>query len=106
MSKRDQLLELLKNIAVFSRIRGNKILERFTVQDCNTPHSCDYRYSPNNGKFSDICKLLELEGFSLDRITGSHHIFKRNDVILVIPVHNKKVKSVYIRRVLEIIGEK
>ena len=31
-------------IAVFSRIRGNKILERFTVQDCNTPHSCDYRY--------------------------------------------------------------
>ena len=59
VSKRDQLLELLKN-------------------------------SPNNGKFSGICKLLELEGFSLDRITGSHHIFKRNDVILVIPVHNKK----------------
>ncbi len=48
---------------------------------------------------------LELEGFSLDRITGSHHIFKRNDIILVIPVHNKKVKSVYIRRVLEIIGD-
>jgi len=32
-------------VAVFSRIRGNKILERFTVQDCNTPHSCDYRYN-------------------------------------------------------------
>ena len=32
-------------IAVFSRIRGNKILERFTVQDCNTPHSRDYRYN-------------------------------------------------------------
>ena len=31
-------------IAVFSRMRGNKILERFTVQDFNTPHSCDYRY--------------------------------------------------------------
>ena len=70
MSKRDKLLELLKN-------------------------------SPNNARFNDICKLLELEGFSLDRITGSHHIFKRNDIILVIPVHNKKVKSVYIRRVLE-----
>ena len=74
MSKRDKLLELLKN-------------------------------SPNNVRFSDICKLLELESFFLDRITGSHHIFKKNDVILVIPVHNKKVKSVYIRRVLEIIGE-
>ena len=70
MSKRDKLLELLKN-------------------------------STNNARFNDICKLLELEGFSLDRITGSHHIFKRNDIILVIPVHNKKVKSVYIRRVLE-----
>ena len=32
-------------IAVFSRMRGNKILERLTVQDSNTPHSCDYRYN-------------------------------------------------------------
>ena len=32
------------DIAVFSRMRGNKILERLTVQDSNTPHSCDYRY--------------------------------------------------------------
>jgi len=34
-------------IAVFSRMRGNRILERLTVQDCNTPHSCDYRYNTN-----------------------------------------------------------
>ena len=32
------------DIAVFSRVRGNKILERLTVKDSNTPHSCDYRY--------------------------------------------------------------
>ena len=32
-------------IAVFSRMRGNKILERLTVKDSNTPHSCDYRYN-------------------------------------------------------------
>ena len=32
-------------IAVFSRMRGNEILERLTVQDSNTPHSHDYRYS-------------------------------------------------------------
>ena len=25
-------------------MRGNKILERLTVKDSNTPHSCDYRY--------------------------------------------------------------
>jgi predicted RNA binding protein YcfA (HicA-like mRNA interferase family) len=62
--------------------------------------------SPNNIRFSDICKLLELEGFYLERITGSHHIFKKNDIILVIPVHNKKVKSIYIHRILEIIEKK
>jgi len=32
-------------IAVFSCMRGNKILGRLTVQDSNTPHSCDYRYN-------------------------------------------------------------
>jgi predicted nucleotidyltransferase len=36
--------KLDSDIAVFSRMRGNKILERLTVQDSNTPHSCDYRY--------------------------------------------------------------
>jgi predicted RNA binding protein YcfA (HicA-like mRNA interferase family) len=72
MSKKEKLLQLLKN-------------------------------SPNNVTFGDIRKLLELEGFDLDRITGSHHIFKRNEIVLVIPVHNNRVKSVYIKRVVELI---
>jgi predicted RNA binding protein YcfA (HicA-like mRNA interferase family) len=46
MSKKDKLLELLRN-------------------------------SPNNVTFGDIRKLLELESFVLDRISGSHHIFKK-----------------------------
>jgi len=76
MSKREKLLELLKN-------------------------------SPNNVTFGDIRKLLELEGFDLDRITGSHHIFKRNEIVLVIPVHNNRVKSAYVKRIVELIeGEK
>ncbi len=53
--------------------------------------------------FGDIRKLLELEGFDLDRITGSHHIFKRNEIVLVIPVHDNRVKSVYVKRVVELI---
>ncbi len=58
-------------------------------------------------KFSDLRKLLELDNFVLDRITGSHHIFIKGDIILVIPVHNNRVKSVYVKRVLELIeGEK
>ena len=59
--------------------------------------------SSNNVKFSDIRKLLELEEFFLDRITGSHHIFIKDETILVIPVHNNRVKSVYVKRVLELI---
>jgi predicted RNA binding protein YcfA (HicA-like mRNA interferase family) len=59
--------------------------------------------SPNNAKFSDIRKLLELDNFVLDRITSSHHIFIKDDIILVIPVHNNRVKSIYVKRVLELI---
>jgi predicted RNA binding protein YcfA (HicA-like mRNA interferase family) len=72
MSKKEKLLELLKN-------------------------------SPNNVTFGNIRKFLELEGFDLDRITGSHHIFKRDEIVLVIPVHNNRVKSVYVKRVVELI---
>ena len=61
--------------------------------------------NPNNVRFSDIRKLLEYEDFELDRVTGSHHIFIKGEVILVIPVHNNKVKTVYVKRVLELIDQ-
>lgn len=61
------------------------------------------RNSPNNVTFADVRKLLELEGFTLDRITGSHHIFQRNNITFVVPVHNNRVKSVYSKRLIEII---
>ncbi|AFY61066.1 type II toxin-antitoxin system HicA family toxin [Synechococcus sp. PCC 6312] len=61
------------------------------------------RNSPNNARFTDICQLLELSGYLLDRITGSHHIFKKGEVIFVVPVHNKRVKAIYVRRVVELI---
>ena len=52
---------------------------------------------------SYIRKLLELEGFVLDRITGSHHIFEREDIVFVVPTHRNRVKSVYVKRVIELI---
>jgi predicted RNA binding protein YcfA (HicA-like mRNA interferase family) len=61
--------------------------------------------NPNNVRFSDIRKLLEYEDFKLDRVTGSHHIFIKGELILVIPVHNNKVKTVYVKRVLELIDQ-
>lgn len=63
--------------------------------------------SPNNATFTDIRKLLELEGFILDRITGSHHVFEKEDIVFVVPTHSNRVKSVYVKRVIELIeGEK
>jgi len=58
----DELYRRLPLIAVFSRIRGNKILERFTVQDCNTPHSCDYRYISLNSDGTVNSAAFKLRG--------------------------------------------
>ncbi|WP_439638148.1 type II toxin-antitoxin system HicA family toxin [Spirulina sp.] len=63
------------------------------------------RNNPQNATFSDIRKILEQEGFTLDRITGSHHIFTKDDVTFVVPVHNNKVKTIYVKRVIELIEQ-
>jgi predicted RNA binding protein YcfA (HicA-like mRNA interferase family) len=59
--------------------------------------------SPQNAIFSDIRNLLEYEGFYLDRVKGSHHVFKYAETTFVIPVHNNRVKAIYVRKVLELI---
>jgi predicted RNA binding protein YcfA (HicA-like mRNA interferase family) len=61
--------------------------------------------SPQNATFSDIRNLLEYEGFYLDRVTGSHHISKYAETTFVIPVHNNRVKAIYVRKVLELIEQ-
>uniref|UniRef100_B8HW06 YcfA family protein n=1 Tax=Cyanothece sp. (strain PCC 7425 / ATCC 29141) TaxID=395961 RepID=B8HW06_CYAP4 len=61
--------------------------------------------NPNNVTFSDIQKLLEQEEFVLDRVRGSHYIFTKNEMIFVVPVHNNKVKSIYVKRVIELIEQ-
>ena len=63
-----EMERLINDIAVFSRVRGNKILERLTVKDSNTPHSCDYRYIKGSftmtlqGIDPNKTKLRNLEG--------------------------------------------
>lgn len=61
--------------------------------------------NPHHVSFAEIRKLLTAEGFELDRVTGSHHIFKKESTIFVIPVHQHKVKSVYVQRVIELIEQ-
>ncbi|NOT48143.1 MAG: type II toxin-antitoxin system HicA family toxin [Acidobacteria bacterium] len=60
---------------------------------------------PGNVTFAKLRKLLEQEGFLLDRIGGSHHVFRRDDTIFVVPVHNNKVKIGYVKRAIEIIED-
>jgi predicted RNA binding protein YcfA (HicA-like mRNA interferase family) len=59
--------------------------------------------SPQNATFADIRNLLEYEGFYLDRVTDSHHIFIYSDTIFAIPIRNDKVKALYIEKTLELI---
>ena len=73
-------------------MRKRKILHRLTN-------------NPKGATFDDVRTLLLEEGFRLERITGSHHIFKKASVTFVIPVHANRVKSVYVRRVVELIKE-
>ena len=63
------------------------------------------KQSPFNVSFADIRRLLESEEFFLDRVNGSHHIFRKADIIFVVPVHQNRVKAIYVKRVIEIIEE-
>jgi predicted RNA binding protein YcfA (HicA-like mRNA interferase family) len=40
----------------------------------------------------ELCKLLELNGWRLQRIKGSHHIFSKAGVprIITVPIHGKQ----------------
>ena len=73
-------------------MRKRKLLDRLTN-------------NPKEASFNDIRTLLSYEGFRLDRVTGSHHVFKGAGITFVIPVHANRVKSVYVRRVIELIEE-
>ena len=61
--------------------------------------------NPKDATFAQIEKLLKSEDFILDRISGSHHIYKRGSIIFVVPRHGGKVKTVYVKRLIEILEE-
>ncbi len=59
--------------------------------------------NPIGVTFAELSKLLSQEGFQLDRVAGSHHIFKRGALIFVVPVKNNRIKAVYVKRVIELL---
>jgi predicted RNA binding protein YcfA (HicA-like mRNA interferase family) len=57
---------------------------------------------PSDVRFAEVQRLLESYGYQLKRISGSHHIFGKPDERPVsIPVHQGKVKHVYVRKILK-----
>ncbi|HEV8604667.1 MAG TPA: type II toxin-antitoxin system HicA family toxin [Tepidisphaeraceae bacterium] len=55
-------------------------------------------------RFAEIRKLLEQNGWTLGRISASHHIFEK-PALISIPVHHGKVKPAYVRKAQKAIEE-
>jgi predicted RNA binding protein YcfA (HicA-like mRNA interferase family) len=60
-----------------------------------------------NIKFSEMVTLIEAFGFSLERISGSHHIFTHPHVTEIVNIQNNKgeVTPYQVRQFLSIIEE-
>jgi predicted RNA binding protein YcfA (HicA-like mRNA interferase family) len=55
---------------------------------------------PNAVRFEELRRYLELCGFRLQRVKGSHHIFRRGPQGIVIPYRRPHVLSNYVREAL------
>lgn len=66
------------------------------------------RQSQKNVKFNDAKKLVEALGFKLDRVNGSHHIFKHPDhetAFLNLQEYKGEAKPYQIKQILNAIHE-
>jgi predicted RNA binding protein YcfA (HicA-like mRNA interferase family) len=67
------------------------------------------RNNPGSGTMQDVETLLLGYGFTLARVSGSHHIFEYQEGDLwkqvIVPLHGSKVKKIYVKKVVEAIDE-
>jgi len=94
-------------IAVFSRMRGNKILKRLTVKDSNTPHSCDYRYNIDDYEKASLVLTQERDNIGEKREYLGRSFYRLglfNDMITAIEKINEKLPQIANNPVKE--GEK
>lgn len=54
----------------------------------------------------DLLKLLQDNGWVVDRIKGSHHMLKKGERMLVVPIHGKDVKPGLLNKILKDAGLK
>ena len=57
-------------------------------------------------KDRDLIKLLKKDGWQLDRINGSHHIFRKEGMTVSVPVHGKDVPTGLLHQILKDAGLK
>lgn len=67
------------------------------------------RNNPASATIQDVETLLSGFDFSLARVTGSHHIYEFEKGGLwkqvVVPLHGRKVKPVYVKKAIEVIDD-
>lgn len=67
------------------------------------------RNNPENATMREVETLLSRFGFTLARISGSHHIYEYDagDIWkqVIVPLHGSKVKKIYVKKVVEAIDE-
>lgn len=56
---------------------------------------------PRAVSFSEARRVLEAFGWDLDRVNGSHHIFRRGTTLLSIPLQRPHIKPTYVRDILD-----
>ncbi len=55
----------------------------------------------------ELAKLLKKNGWQLERIKGSHHIFTKNNKSLPVPIHGKKdIPIGTVNKILKLAGLK
>jgi hypothetical protein len=61
-----------------------------------------------NVRFEDICRLAEGFAFRLDRVSGSHHIYRHRVGLMLNlqPDRNGQAKFYQVRQLLELVEEK
>lgn len=57
-------------------------------------------------KGSELIKLMEKDGWYVERVNGSHHVMKKGDKTEVIPVHNKDLPKGLLNVILKRTGLK
>lgn len=57
-------------------------------------------------KDKDLLKLLKQNGWTVQRIHGSHHILQKGDKIETVPVHGKDVPAGLLNAILKRTGLK